>query len=211
MNGSEMNDIYGRMALHDIPWNIEAPPAELVALVEGGKVAPCKVVDLGCGAGNYSRYLAGKGFVVTGLDISTEAIRIAKSMVEAEILDCWFISADLSEDLPVDFPCGFDFAFEWEVLHHILPDKREKYIRNVNSLLNSGARYLAVCFHENNLAFERSGKYFTTRLGTRLYFSNEEELRELYSLYFEILELKAISINSKIGRHLINYTMLEKT
>jgi len=210
MAGSEMNDIYMRMSLRDIPWNIEAPPAELVALVEGGIIAPCKIIDLGCGAGNYSRYLAGKGFDVTGVDISTEAIRIARSLAEADKLDCRFISADLSEDLPEDFPGGFDFAFEWEVLHHILPGEREKYIRNVQSLLNPGARYLAVCFHENNSTFERTGKFLTTRLGTRLYFSNEDELKDLYSPYFTILELRMTEIQGKAGRHLVNYAILQK-
>ena len=210
MPGEEMNSIYRRMALGDIPWNIETPPKELVALMENGIIPSGKVIDLGCGAGNYSRYLAGQGFEVTGVDISSEAIKIAVSRAESEGLACRFICADLSGDLPADFPEGFDFALEWEVLHHIYPEQRSKYVGNVHKLLKPGGKYLSVCFHENNTTFEGKGKYRKTRIGTLLYFSNEEELRDLYFPYFRIFELQAIEIEGKSGRHLVNYAVLEK-
>jgi methylase of polypeptide subunit release factors len=50
----------------------------IVALVESGRVKPCKAIDLGCGAGNYATYLAGRGFEITGIDNSPTAIRIAR-------------------------------------------------------------------------------------------------------------------------------------
>jgi SAM-dependent methyltransferase len=36
------------------------------------------VLDLGCGAGRHARYLASKGFDVTGLDLSEESLRLAR-------------------------------------------------------------------------------------------------------------------------------------
>ena len=207
----EMNSIYGRMSLQDIPWNIEAPPEELVALVEGGKIVPCKVIDLGCGAGNYSRYLAGKGFEVTGADLSSEAVKIASARAESEGLNCRYICADLSGDMPENFPGSFDFALEWQILHHIYPEQRSRYVENVHKLLKPGGKYMAVCFHENNTTFDGTGKYRKTRIGTLLYFSNEEELRELYSLFFNILDLRVTEIKGKAGKHLVNYAMLERS
>jgi len=206
----EMNAIYGRMALKDIPWNIEAPPDELVALVQDGTLTACKVIDLGCGAGNYSRYLAAKGFDVTGVDISSEAIRIASEKAVSENVKCRFLCADLCRDLPEQFPSGFDFAFEWEVLHHIYPEQRGKYLENIHALMNPKGKYLAVCFHENNTSFEGKGKYRKTGIGTLLYFSNETELKDLYSRHFKIFELKSIEIKGRTGKHLVNYAMLQK-
>ena len=173
----EMDDIYLKMAPEDIPWNMEEPPEELVELVESGRVRPCRAVDLGCGAGNNAVYLAGKGFEVTGIDISPAAIKLAEENASKKGVECKFIAADLTSGLGLDE--RFDFAFEWEVLHHLFPEKRVKYVENVSGLLNQGGLYLSVCFSEDDdPAFGGPGKYRTTKLGTELYFSSEKEIEE---------------------------------
>jgi SAM-dependent methyltransferase len=49
------------------------------ALIDRGHLtARSNVVDLGCGAGRHARYLASKGFDVTGLDLSEESLRMAR-------------------------------------------------------------------------------------------------------------------------------------
>jgi SAM-dependent methyltransferase len=48
-------------------------------LVDHGHLTPgAAVLDLGCGAGRHARYLASKGFDVTGLDLSAESLRTAR-------------------------------------------------------------------------------------------------------------------------------------
>jgi hypothetical protein len=54
------------------------------------------------------------------------------------------------------------------------------------------------------------GKYRKTRLGTILYFSSEDELRELFEPYFKIKELKTIEIRGKPNSHIANYVFMEK-
>jgi 2-polyprenyl-3-methyl-5-hydroxy-6-metoxy-1,4-benzoquinol methylase len=78
MQTAEIDEIYKKVPLARIPWNIETPPDVLTELVKSGKVRPCKVIDLGCGAGNYTVWLAGLGFDVTGVDSSPAAIQIAR-------------------------------------------------------------------------------------------------------------------------------------
>jgi 2-polyprenyl-3-methyl-5-hydroxy-6-metoxy-1,4-benzoquinol methylase len=68
MKQIEMDEIYQKMPLERIPWNIETPSAALVALVDSKSVTPCRAIDLGCGTGNYAVYLASRGFDVTGVD-----------------------------------------------------------------------------------------------------------------------------------------------
>ena len=60
-----MDEIYKKMPLEEISWNIEEPPRILVELVESQKVKPCKALDMGCGAGNYVIYFFGQGFDMT--------------------------------------------------------------------------------------------------------------------------------------------------
>jgi SAM-dependent methyltransferase len=206
---SEMDEIYKNFPQGEIPWNNETPPDQLVELVESGKIKPCKAIDLGCGTGNYSIYLAGKGFMMTGMDISQVAINIAKKNAKKKAVNCTFLAADVTGIMNIVNET-FDFAFDWDVLHHVFPEKRKKYVANVAKLLNPGGSYLSVCFHEKDLQFGGSGKYRKTRLGTLLYFSSEQELKDLFESCFKILELKRIEISGKSGPHVANYVLMTR-
>lgn len=204
-----MDKIYRNTLPEDLPWNIETPPRALVELVESGLVKPCKTIDLGCGTGNYTIYLTGKGFEVTGIDISQTAVNIARENASKKAVKCTFIAADVLGDLS-EVTGSFDFAYDWELLHHIFPEKREKYIENIFRILNSGGKYLSVCFSEKDPQFGGSGKYRETLLGTILYFSSEDELKQLFEPYFIIFDLKTIEISGKTAPHLVNYAFLVK-
>lgn len=205
----QMEKIYKNMAIDDIPWNFKTPPDILENLVRTGKITPCKTIDLGCGTGNYAIYLAGEGFDVTAVDISSSAIKIAKNNASQKGIDCNFIVADILGDLK-QIQSTFNFAYDWELLHHIFPSDREKYIRNVYRLLNPGGQYLSVCFSEENLQFGRVGKFRKTPLETVLYFSSENELRVLYESFFKVEELKTIEIKGKCSPHKAIYAFMIK-
>jgi cyclopropane fatty-acyl-phospholipid synthase-like methyltransferase len=205
----DLDEIYRKLPLQEIPWNVKEPPKVLVDLVEGGKVRPCKALDFGCGAGNYVVYLAGKGFDVTGIDISPTAIHLAQENAKKAGVRCRFIAADVLGDLK-EVDGTFDFAYDWELLHHLFPEQRKIYAANVHRKLNPQARYLSLCFSEQDPAFEGSGKYRDTPLGTRLYFSSEEELRDLFKPYFEITELRTIQIQGKGAPHLAVYAFMKR-
>ncbi len=204
----EMDRIYKNIPLEEIPWNIATPPDALVELVDSGKVKPCKTIDMGCGAGNYAIYLASRGFDVTGIDISPAAIKIARENAKKKGIKGNFLVADVLGDLD-EVRETFDFAYDWELLHHIFPDNRKKYVQNVHKILNLGGKYLSVCFSEKDPQFGGSGKYRETRLGTLLYFSSADDLRELFEPYFNIKELKTIEVTAKFVNHLANYAFME--
>ena len=164
----DIDKIYRETPLEKIPWNVETPPEAVVELVRSGSIKPCKTVDLGCGAGNQAVYLAGMGFSVTGVDSSAEAIRLAGENAEKKKVSCRFVVADVLGDLR-EIPDTFDFAYDWELLHHIYPEQRETYIANVQRLLNQGGKYLSFCFSEHDTQFGSVGKYRETALGTVLY------------------------------------------
>jgi len=201
--------IYRNMNPENIPWNIEAPPGALVKLVKSGKVKPCKTIDLGCGAGNYAIYLASIGFDVTGVDISPTAIKLAKENAKKKGVKSNFLVADVLGNFD-EVKGSFDFAYDWELLHHIFPEERKRYVENVHRILNPKGKYLSVCFNENDPQFGGSGKYVETRISTILYLSSEEELRDLFDQYFNIKDLKTIEIKGKSVTHIANYAFMEK-
>ena len=209
MKYADIDRIYRNIPLNKIPWNSEVPPAGLVELVESGRVRPCRAVDLGCGAGNYAIYLAAHGFDVTGIDVSPAAIKIATEKALQQNIRCRFIIADLIGDLH-EVRDRFDFAFDWEFLHHIFPDDRTIYMNNVSKLLNRGALYLSVSFSETDPQFGGTGKFRTTPIGTTLYFSSESELQDLISPLFIIHELKTIEVSGRFGPHRAVYVLSER-
>ncbi len=204
----EMDKIYSTIPGDKIPWNLETPPNALVSLIEQGIITPCKAIDLGCGFGNYVIYLAQQGFDVTGVDISAVAIKQAIDNAARIGIKCRFHAADLLNDSLESEEC-FDFAYDWEVMHHIFPEDRPAYFRNVKQLLNPGGKYLSVGFSEDDPQFGGSGKYRDTPLGTRLYFSSEAEMRELLTPLFDIIELKTVEIEGKYAPHQAIFALMQ--
>ena len=200
MKYPDIDKIYRTMPLEKIPWNLEALPGPITRLLEEDTVAPCRTIDLGCGAGNYTICLAAMGFDIIGVDSSKTAIALARNQAMQRGAMCRFIVADLLGDVH-EVKGTFEFAFDWELLHHIYPEDRETYIKNVHRLLRPDATYFSACFAESDPQFGGTGKYRETGIGTTLYFSSEDEIRDLVAPYFTIRELATREVTGKYGPH----------
>ena len=205
----DMDEIYRRVPHEAIPWNVEEPPAPLVELIDSGRVLPCRAIDFGCGTGNIALYLAGRGFDVTGVDISPTALGAARAKASKRGVTCAFVAADVLDDLS-EIEATFDFALDWELLHHIFPEDRPAYVDNVFRKLNPGGLYLSTCFSEEDPQFGGQGKYRTTPLGTHLYFSSESEMRDLFERRFEVEELRTIQVRGRTAAHAAILALLRK-
>jgi len=62
----------------NIPWDSGHPSTELVRVLDEERIAPCPAIDLGCGTGSNTIYLADRGFEATGFDLSPTAIERAE-------------------------------------------------------------------------------------------------------------------------------------
>lgn len=85
---------------------------ELLNLPEGARV-----LDVGCGPGWTSVFLARMGYIVTGFDIAPDMITLAQRRAAREGVSeqCTFRVAD-SESF--DFPSEFDAVLVYDTLHH---------------------------------------------------------------------------------------------
>lgn len=205
----QMETIYRSLPPEEIPWIRETPPDALLDLVRTERIRPCKTIELGCGTGNSLLDLARAGFDATGVDISPAAIEMARKSASEKKVKCEFLVADVLGDM-AEIRGTFDFAYDWELLHHIFPPDREKYGKNVYRLLNPEGWYLSVCFSEESPQFGGKGKVRKTPLGTVLYFSSERELATLFEPLFEIEELKTIDIMGKYAPHKAIYVLMRK-
>jgi ubiquinone/menaquinone biosynthesis C-methylase UbiE len=141
--------VYREYPLEALPWELGRPREVLVRAIESGKVKPGKALDICCGAGTNTVYMAQKSFRVTGLDISTQAIKYAKEKAREARVKIRFIVGNA-----LDFPFEdqeFDFVFDMGCFHHVLIEDREKFIQGLCRILKEDkGQYLLVCFSDRN-------------------------------------------------------------
>ncbi|MCW3995547.1 MAG: class I SAM-dependent methyltransferase [Candidatus Bathyarchaeota archaeon] len=77
-NYRQWDEYYREYPLEDLGWELGKPRPILVEYVEKGLIPKGKALDICCGAGTNTVYLAKNGFEVTGIDISRTAVEIAK-------------------------------------------------------------------------------------------------------------------------------------
>jgi len=212
---SNDKDMFDKIYESGAVWTEIEPPKELADLIDGGKVKLCKVLDVGCGEGFYSVYLASKGFDVTGIDISENAVKLAKANAVERGVKVKFLSMDVADLGKLDDK--FDFVFEWAILHHISPELRQKYLESVSGVLNKGGKYLSVCFNNQNPDFGMKGENLRIipegmkmPVGTRLYYSSFDEMKKLFESYFRVIDGKLIAMTAGGKEHIGNYFFMEK-
>jgi SAM-dependent methyltransferase len=99
------------------------------------------VLDLGCGAGiPASRWLAERGFAVTGVDVSARQIELARANVPGAA----FIKADMADPTALDFPRGtFAAAVSFYALIHVPRDEQAALLARVHGWLRPGGLFVA--------------------------------------------------------------------
>ena len=135
-----------------MPWEM-GPREELVDLVESGRIAPCRAIDLGCGTGSNAIFLAQHGFDVTGVDYAASAIEKAQLMANGAGVRVHFVVDDLTNLQRVRGP--FDFLVDYGTLDDLRPADRDLYVRSVLPLAHPGSRYLLWCFEWRTRWWER--------------------------------------------------------
>jgi 2-polyprenyl-3-methyl-5-hydroxy-6-metoxy-1,4-benzoquinol methylase len=102
--------------------------------------AGTRVLDVGCGVGRWSRLLAARGAIVSGVDLSPTMIGIARRRAAAAGLapHCRFLVQDLAQ---LELGIQFDLVLGVTVLQHILdPWKLRHAMTRMVSHLATGGR-----------------------------------------------------------------------
>lgn len=108
-----------------------------------------KIIDLGCGMGHYSGYMAEQGFNVTGVDFSENMLKIAKKnypKVKFIISDVCKLDSLMGEK--------FDAVVLTYVLQYLSKKEASKLISNLKKSLNKNARMLLFVREGNSVVEE---------------------------------------------------------
>ena len=107
MESSIFDKFENRYKNGDTPWELGRVDSHLAQIVKQYSIHPCKALDIGSGTGDNARWLGQKGFSVTGVDISSEAIKIAEDRSKGN--KCRFFRADFINDTIPGTPYKFIF------------------------------------------------------------------------------------------------------
>ena len=127
----------------DTPWNAGQPDFNLIEVVTKNPILSCKVIDIGCGTGDNSIWLAQNRFQVIGTDISDIAIEKAKEKASKANVECDFIHVDFLKNKVEGAPFGF--VFDRGCFHSFgSEDDRRRFAQNVATHLEEAGRWLTI-------------------------------------------------------------------
>jgi SAM-dependent methyltransferase len=104
-----------RFRVGDTPWEDDSVAPCVVNLVHEYAAPGARVLDIGCGKGVSSLWLAAQGYQVVGCDISPEAVSQARLKARADGLTAQFLAVDVLRGA-IDLPT-VDVALTRGVLH----------------------------------------------------------------------------------------------
>lgn len=121
-------------------WDDGSIPPQVVQLAAhaGGTK---NAIDLGCGTGTHSIYLASQGWSVVGLDSSPTAIRLARSRADQAGFHPEFSVQDVTRLEFLHSP--FEIALDVGCLHGLSAHERQRYALELTRLMPSGGTFLA--------------------------------------------------------------------
>ena len=96
------------------------------------------ILDLGCGTGHEAKRMCAEGASVTGIDISSRSIAIARERTP----ECTFYETDF---FTLDPSFGtFDGIFAAGSLIHLTPERLEEAVRHAAAVLRTGGCFCAI-------------------------------------------------------------------
>jgi 2-polyprenyl-3-methyl-5-hydroxy-6-metoxy-1,4-benzoquinol methylase len=126
-----------------VPWDGHPLANSLTDLIEGdGALAPGTALDLGCGTGDTSIYLAKHGWQVTGVDFVAKAVDKARAKAEADKVAVNFAMADVTRLSSEGVGSNFGLIVDNGCLHGMSAEARDAYVREVTAVAAPDARLL---------------------------------------------------------------------
>jgi SAM-dependent methyltransferase len=118
-------------------WHLSVPSPELVEAAADGWLGEAGVaLDIGCGLGTETAYLAAQGWKAVGVDLSEAALGRARQAHGG-------VSFTRADALALPFPAGvFDVALDRGCFHYLSPARWPDYAAEAWRVLRPGGRLL---------------------------------------------------------------------
>jgi len=174
-----------------------------------------KILDLGCGTGRNSNYLANLGNEVFGIEISDTALDIAKKRAKEEDLSVTYMKQSFGESYPFE-DNYFDLVLDIMSSNSLNERERDNYLKETHrTLKNNGLFFVkALCkdgdknakYLLKNFPGEERDTYIMKGVGLQERVFSRDEFVKVYSNFFKI-----IKVYTKINYNRINGIIYKRT
>lgn len=181
------------------PWRYHRPEKSLQEFFkriekEFGKA---RILDIGCGDGWISLAAAGRGHEVWGIDSAETAIEEAKISAQKTKLGSK-VHFQVGDALNLLYPDNsFDAAIDRGLFHHIIPENRTLYLKNLLRVARKKSLLYLSVFSENNPI--GMGQLFT-----------KEKIEGIFGNYFSIVYFDEDPYPSQAPAHLQHFILKRK-
>jgi SAM-dependent methyltransferase len=128
-------------------WRRPTPPPDLVALIAGPSPLPAgRALDLGCGTGTDSIYLAAHGWEVTGIDAVNNALDVARRDAAGAGVAPRFVQGDVTRLQELGIGNGYNLLLDFGCFHTLPEDCRPAYVASVSGVAAPEATLLLFGF-----------------------------------------------------------------
>ena len=103
-------------------------------------------LELGCGTGDTSIYLAKQGWQVTAVDFVPSALEKARAKARVDNITVNFVHADVRHLRQAGINGPMQLIVDNGCLHNMNDDDRDSYVREVSAVAAPDARLLIVAF-----------------------------------------------------------------
>ena len=152
-------------------WDTGITPPEVVEAFAQGDLPPGPALDLGCGTGTNSIYLAQHGYRVSGVDFAHKAIELARTKAKRAGVVVDFYINDVTHLDFIREP--FDLILDIGCFHGLDKAGRSRYVANVERLACPGGQFLLYAFGPRSWGWRNIGV-------------TEEQIREAFSPGFVV-------------------------
>lgn len=169
-------------------WGDVRIPKELKELVEKNK--PKTSLELGCGLGRFSTYMAEQGINATGVDFSSVAIEKAKKRVAKIDHKPTFLVGDVT-NLSI-LTNKFDVSFDIGCFHCLNEESEQKYVAEIYRLLKPGATHLIWTMNSSPSGIKLNPDYIAKVFGGyfKLVKSRPSRRRIIASYWYWLVRVK---------------------
>lgn len=124
-------------------WDTGTTPPAMVETLAGGDIPPGACLDLGCGTGTNTIYMAQQGREAIGIDFVPEAIRKARARAQqsAKAGSARFIAADVTRLDRLNLP-KMAFALDMGCFHGLNRTDQQRYIEALSGQMLPGGVFM---------------------------------------------------------------------
>lgn len=151
------------------------------------------VLDIGCGFGRQAFLLAMMGFYVLGIDTSPAFIEIAEELFQVNHFFGTFLCTDI---LRIQLGNRYNNVLLLDVLEHVMPHKRKRFIKKIFRLTKPGCHVLVSLPHvtepQKNMRkkVKQYFTFFTKREEHPYLIPQKDDVERLTKEYFTIVEFE---------------------